>query len=241
MSVQVLYGGYLHPENEAAVTVDVSTVFSPAKFAVQRLVRWTIEGIMIGSGPVELASRQALLEAAYATNYLDCLQVETSTGAILQGLTNASSYTGVRVTRPPSFPKGDGAEFATERHYSIVLEAEYELNVSPEIVDYKETITMGGGGPLIAFVECITGPSRKQILKEQTAFFARQSGYAVGRRFPPPRNQPIFPADLFTSPETSIESAGREGLALRNNRITWNYEFRASYPLIGNPIQWPLF
>lgn len=242
MAIRTIFGGYQHADNEAAVVVTARTNDNPAKLAFSNTVRWEVSGTIIGTSPADLAAKQAALVAAYSVNYQDASQIDTSTGLIIQQLSDAGSYTGVRVIQPPSFPRGDGAEFATERTYRIVLEAEYEIQARPEIVEYRETLTMMGGGPLIAHLTAIEGEPIKQQLAERTPYVAVQSGYLVSLttdQQPPP---PIFGyANLKEAPQITYTSADRLGKALRNYRVEWSYKFEAAQPLRGRPNQWPNF
>lgn len=240
MGIQLVYGNYFHAINEAEVKTDVSIDFNPARIAYSRVVRWMIDGVLIGSGPAELAFQQAALVAAYDTHYLNATLIDTSTGGALMTLSNAGSITGVRVIKPPSFPTGRGAEFATKRTYSIVLEAEYEYTGSPEIVEWKETVKMWGGGPKLVWVEVVEGPAQLQQLKQQQTYKALQTGTAVGRLTKPTPPAPIWPGALMEKPERTIESAERIGYSLRNSRVSWSYMFESSAPLLGLPNEWPL-
>ena len=240
MGIQTRYGGYTHAENEAAVVVSVQTNFDSAKLAYMNTVRWEISGTMIGTGPADLANKQAALISAYSVNYQDAAQFDNVTGLIIQTLSDSGSFSGVRVVQPPSFPRGDGPEFATERTYRIVLEAEYEIPAKPETVEYRETLVMMGGGPLITHLTAIEGDPIKQQLAEKTPYVAVQSGYLVSRSAEQGAPPPIFGyANLKKAPQITLSSADRIGKALRNFRVEWSYEFEAAQPLRGRPNQWP--
>lgn len=240
MPLQLFYGGFPHAIDEPTITIDVSTNFNQANFAISRIVQWNIRGVMLGFGPVALAAQQILMEQAYQIPFQDFVLVDTTTGAVLQSLRNNGSISGVRLIKPPSFPKGDGAEFATGRTYEIIAQAEYELNAPTGLSDYSETVSYGGGGPAFGMVTCISGPPVKIVMAESVPYTATQTGYAVGRLGYPFPNAPIWPDALANAGTIEKASPKRNGFSFRDWRVSWNYSFTSAVPLVADPALWEL-
>jgi hypothetical protein len=238
--VQVRYGAYFHPPGEVDVKIDRDALWEPSRQALVYRETWTLSGTMIGEGPDDLAYRCQLLQAAYQ-NGQSAATVSLVTGLPLQVLNHDASMSGVTVVRPPSFPKGDGAEFATERNFVIVLQADYEAVGASHLVDFRETISLMGGGPRRVWVPTITGRPRRQIITEYTTYKCTQQGSAIGRRARPQEPVPLYP-DLEDQDRRNITKGGgtRIGLDLRNFPISWSYFFESDQPFDALPNEWPL-
>jgi hypothetical protein len=233
------YGSYRHPFQEAAVSIGRSIQMEPSGLAARVIHTWQISGIMIGSSATELGARCNLLDQAYSRSFLDVF-ISDQNGNVIHSLRNAGSLTGVQVIQPPSYPKGDGAELATERTYSIVLQAEFLINVISPLMAFTETIQLSGGGPLFGILPTITGLPRRALLRQATEFRATQSGSAVGRLAYPFPMAPIWPGALKMAPTITRTSGSRQGLGLIGWTVQWQYEYESPFPLIGLPNIWSL-
>lgn len=238
MSLQVVYGNYFHASDEAAVAINRSTALDQTGQGLTYRDTWVITGEMIADTPTALAARCLLLEAGYSRHYRDAAIIDSS-GNVLHLLQNSGSFTGVRVIQPPSYPRADGPELATQRTFQITLEAEYQFAIGDAYLAYQETVQSGGGGPLLTVVQTITGPPRRQKLADQTPFTAMQSGSATGRLAYPPIPGPLWPGALMKAPVITRTGPSRQGQGLIGWSVSWQYEFAAAGPLLGLPTTWP--
>jgi hypothetical protein len=147
------------------------------------------------------------------------------------------------VIAPPSFPRGQGAEYSTFRNYTIALEAEW-LAPQATLLAWQETIRFQGGGPRFAYLEPINGQPVKQLLKQATTFKATQSGEAVGYAAYPLPALPIWPdAEHTDRREIRYELPRRMGPpgnpTYTQFKVSWSYSFEDSGPLLGLPTAWP--
>lgn len=237
------YGSYIHAENEVSITIDQQSVVNEAgqQYAVDKT--WNIQGIIQAPTQALVIVAYTLLEAAYSRWYQN-LTLLTDTGLVAHQLPNAGSLTGVRITKPPSYPKGEGAELSTFRTYSITATARYPaIGATNPLKSFHESLAMSGGGPRRAVVECANVRPQEQVIKAFTAFRAVQSGQAVGMF-----NYPIVPAPIF--PGKEVEPSIPPGNPVPGSPrllngihidwpVSWHYEYISATPLVGLPNRWP--
>jgi hypothetical protein len=152
-------------------------------------------------------------------------------------LLNAGSKTGVRVTHL-DFPKTVGPEYCTERTYHFRAEATYPLPGSANFaLEFRESLSFGGGGPLYVVRPAINGPPQRQLVYPQTAYRARQRGYCVGHLAQLPPLPPRWPQALRQSGEFDYDGPDRPARGVYEKfRTSWSYEFESAGPLAGtNP------
>ncbi len=239
--MQLLYGSYAHAENEATVSIQSSRVLNDAEQSIETRTVWSIQGQLHADSQAELITAIALLEAAYAVDYYDLVLLDNS-GNVAHALRNAGSTTGVRITQPPSYPDGRGAEFSTYRTYTIVAEASYRI-VPPDgqsaLVSFSETVSIRGGGPVYAMVETVEGPAERQRIRNFSACRATQSGQAVGLFDYPPVPAPLFPDFLTEDPVISRTGPDKTGPnTLENYKVSWEYQFASPSQLFALPNVW---
>lgn len=144
-------------------------------------------------------------------------------------LTTTDSMTGVMVTSGPDYPSGSGVEYATERNYTVTLEAHYSLSNSDDLVAWQEQIRIvGTGGPRRVGVEFVTGAPEVQIVNQQTLMYAQQTGSAVGWSSHPVFWGPSAALAAYENVDRRVEQAGTPQLiggVFRNYPISWTYEF----------------
>jgi hypothetical protein len=191
------YGSYQHPANEA----NLEHIDYKCRYSTRLRKLTTIITMRIGGELLPSASTQAAIDAA-----IDQLQTAYSIDGFNFGFfTDADVLTNHRMisTDPScvcpvrvisrSFPKGEPAEFATKRTYSIVLQAEF-LTPESNLVEAHETIEyFGNAGPRWEVVETYEGPIR-QLVNQRTSQKIVQSGRLVALRthiLPP---GPLLPA-----------------------------------------------
>lgn len=239
--MRLYYGSYAHVENEAAVTIDRSVGFNDAQQTYDVTHTWTITGMIYGPDQNTVISNYAALEAAYSKNYKDLVWYGNDGTTVAHSLRNAGSVTGVRIIKPPSYPKADGGELTTWRSYTIVAEAKFFFSPrdKQQLSTFSETVRVSGGGPLFTMVETVEGVARRVKVRNRTAFHATQSGQAVGRgRYPVPPG-PIWPGFLLRDPEISRTSPRFSGVLFEDYGVSWSYEFGSGVPLAGLPHLWP--
>ncbi|MBX7106547.1 MAG: hypothetical protein K1X57_20900 [Gemmataceae bacterium] len=230
--MQVRYGGYSCVQNGVKWTTAIQTELAQ-NVPFNRRITVNLEGKLEGTSQADLAAKSAALQAAFLTPYLD-LVLLADNGAILESLRSGGSTTGVVCIAGPDFYSADGAEFATYRSYRATFQAEYPLQAGQAlIVAWTQSLTLGGGNPLIVDQLAINGPGVSVTASPQTPYTATQTGQAVGLY-----GYPNYPPPLFGSPR-SIEriptSPTRNGRGLVNYPIAWNYQFAAWTPLVGTP------
>lgn len=235
------YGSYSTADSECSVTIDRQALLNAAEQPYALRHTWDITGTLFANDTSSLVTALLALERAFATWYLD-LALLDSNGNVCHALPSAGSLTGVRILKPPSFPKGDGAELSTFRTYTIQATADYPYGLGQVVNPLKsftETLTVWGGGPRRTVVECAAGLPQPQILNEFTAFRATQVGSAVGMFGYPPIPDPLFPLALEENGQPSFTGGQLRGGVYVDFGVAWNYRFISATPLVGLPNQWP--
>jgi len=122
----------------------------------------------------------------------------------------------------------DGAEYATGRNYTIVLEADY-MNVEDQIYDFSETVQfIGNTGPRWELVTQCYGPPLPNIIADQTPQTIIQAGTATGISAWPYIPGELLPweykhGDMSYWEYGSPEVIGRNGKMMYP--IRWRYVF----------------
>lgn len=238
------YGDYRHPLGQPAIVISRRTLFSAANTPLAVVERWEINGLLQAGSAAEMSEQIDALEAAYSSGGHDLLlYLPDGSTASSHRLLNAQTLGGVRVVRPPSYPQGRGAEYATIRTFSVALEAELPLlPLDTALVSYRETLEFRGGGPRFGHLEPLIGLPIKQVLRRHTIFRATQRGEAVGWVAYPTPPSPLWPAALVESGTLHAASPRRRGsgeaLAYTDFPITWSYQFESALPLYGTPNVW---
>src|SRR5215213_466008 len=79
----------------------------------QSVMRVELKGELLGTDTTDIAQQSAALRAACVRPGVDVLLL-TDAGTILEGLRNATSISGIRITGP-DFPDGSGSDYTTHR------------------------------------------------------------------------------------------------------------------------------
>lgn len=200
------------------------------------------DGYLEGSSQADLTDKQRAMTVALMRpgGKLTLLRDDGADSATL--LDNASSITGVVVTDGPNFPDADGPEYVTQRHFVFTAEADYYARGTNALtlLDWQETISITGGGPLYVVRPALYGPPQRQKVYEQTPCQVVQSGYAVGLvRYPTPPPQ-LFPFALKMTPEVRETTPTKRGNGYTEYRIDWTYTFEWPLPLFAHPTPWPI-
>ncbi len=241
--MHLVYGTYEHADNECSITIDRQSVMNEAgqQYALDHT--WTINGIIQADDTDEVILAYSLMEIAYSRWYQN-LVFYTDDGTRAHSLLNAGSLTGVRIMKPPYYPKGEGAELSTFRSYSIVATCRYPaIGATNPLKSFTEILQMSGGGPRRAVVECVNLPPQEQVLQLYTAYRAVQAGQAVGMYAYPPVQPPIFPGKQVVL--DVVPGGAQYGSPKLLNGIyvdwpvSWHYEYISATPLVGLPHRWP--
>lgn len=235
------YGSYSTADGECSVVISRDAVLNEAGQPYALRHTWNINGTIFGDDTAAVVANLLALERAFAVWGRDLAMLD-SAGTVCHSLPSTGSLSGVRITQPPSYPKGDGAELSTFRTYSITATADYPYGlgqVANPLRSFTETLSVSGGGPRRTVVECAFGPPQPQTLNQFTAFRGTQSGAAVGMFGFPPIPLPIFPAALAEAGQFDhVGGKLRNGIYM-DFGVSWSYRFESATPLIGVPNLWP--
>lgn len=233
------YGNYQTADSEVSVTILREAQVNEAGQPYALRHTWDITGIIFGDDTAAVVANLLALERAFAFWGNDLALID-SNGTICHAMPSGGSLTGVRITKPPSYPNGDGAELSTFRTYSITATCDYPYGpVTNPLKSFTETLAFSGGGPRRIVVECAFGPPQPQIVNQFTAFRATQTGSAVGMYGYPPIPPPIFPAALVENGSPSFTGGQLRNGVYVDFGVQWAYRFESPTPLIGLPNQWP--
>lgn len=237
MASLLTYSGFSHESNEAnLVGVSKRTQYSPRGKKLQLVESWDISGEIQATTVAGIISRMQAIEQAYS---VDGGQATYSIDGTVAHTLNANSDSGVRVVYR-GFPRGDGAELATKRTFSVKLEAIYDATTQAggdDLVAWTESIsTEGDGSPLVIVVtevpgvQTVGGLYTVQIAPRTPVIYT-QSGTAVGYSTYPVAPPPFNPEGLFGY-RTRIQriSGRRVGNNIRFFTTKWFY-------LMGRDVQ----
>lgn len=245
------FGSHSRPTNEVTIGIGKESQIDDRGRRIGVKVTWTVTGIVQADTHAALIAAVAALEAGFAGDRKD-LTFKYDDGTILHQLRNKWCSGGVRVIRPPYYPKGNGAEASTYRTYEVVLEGQVlpgrgspdiaEPSSGAQLTSWQETLTMSGGGPLFVMLPVAVGRPIKQIVRQATPYMAVQSGSATGRFAYPPYPGPIFPRDEHQDQRQETPgSPKRQGDDLIDWPVSWRYSFESASPLRGLPTSNPPF
>ena len=236
MAPYIKYGNYQHGQGECALAISKDAVYSESNVRRGWIERWEITGRLQPTDETQagVTAALALLEAGYSTDGYD-LGLYLDTGVLTQHFIDSSATVGgTRVTRLPSYPVGEGAEYNVYRNYSITVEAEIPDTSSSALLHSQESISWEGtGGPDWGFLLTLTGPPQPQTFAQATPVRMIQRGSAVGNGAYPLSSSPIWP-------QNELQTARRIDYAVprRNSNertISWSYTFQATQQLSGLP------
>lgn len=196
---------------------------------------------MIASTQLILNTGILGLKAGYSRNGQDLAILFDDLSLTNHVLISATTIGGTMVTNGPDFPEWRGVELGTVRTYSITVEGDV-YNIGNYLLDFTESLEFEGGGPMIAFLQTLTGLPQKQQTAESTPYRVRQEGSAVGLYAYPNPAAPIWPAALERAPTLRKGSPKRSGLigapVYTEFPVSWSYQFADVAPLVGNPNIW---
>lgn len=239
----VAWNTYIHQMDETSVVISLLPRYNALGRKQGTVERWRLKGMVFGDTVANVTAAANTIEAAYGDNGGNLLLLDNNGILIHRSLLSNGSIGGVRMIRF-DFPVGEGAEWTTYRNYEIEAEAEYPES-GGEILDWRESVTTGGGKPRWVIKEPLKGKPIRQQTHERTKYFARQSGMAVGLSDYPDPPAPLWPDDLHEDREPLTKESPRTiGIGVGQYRteyiIHWDYEFESIEPLNGSPTEAPV-
>lgn len=222
------YGSYTHPANEVNLTsFEAFRIFNERGKQESVLYRLHATGEILETGQSDLHAAIAARINAYSVQNQDVGLLHddgTPTSHYLRAA-DPDTLTGVRIVRH-AWPKGDPAEYATQRTFYMVFEAEHR-RLESQIVGFHESVQVIGGGPRIRGIEFEVGPPLFVVLNQQTISRVEQVGFMEGFDFYPDPGlipAPIFPGyNLRDLTRVRREAPRLRGIQATNYRVAWSY------------------
>lgn len=229
------YGSFQHPNDEVNL-VSFTQRRIPNDRGQERLTRKTmqLQGVFIASTQAAIKEGILAREAAYVDWGKDAALFHDDETISAHSLVSSDSVGGVRVLAV-DFPEGDGAEYATQRTFSIVLEADFITRLAT--LAFQETLRFTGtGGRRVKLIETLTGSPQAQTTNLRTIQRVVQSGSSVGELAYPLVPSPIFPrSELLDRREIVPGSPRRQENDFIEWPISWIYHFAFTSPVSGIP------
>ena len=236
MAPYIKYGSYQHGQGECALAISKDAIYSESNVRRGWIERWDLTGRLQPATETQAGVTAAIaaLENGYSINGYD-LGLYLDTGVLTQHFIDSSATVGgTRVTRPPSYPTGEGAEYNVYRNYSITVEAEIPDTSSSTLLHWREAISwQGTGGAEWGYLVPLTGPPLPQQFTQASLVRMTQQGYAVGNGGYPTAADPIWPqAEQVTQRRIMYELPGRN---TNERQVNWSFSFLAPMQLAGLP------
>lgn len=237
------YGNYTHPENEAHLMAffvrprmnrrgrRVSS-FYEMHVQIELILPSTIDSTDKNLSQAWFTSEIQKLVGIYGNNGLDAYFLQDDGTPTSHSLLSGPSISGVTVHQR-SYPRGDGAEYATARTIYNVFRAEYVEQDSP-LWHYQEIVTnVGAGGPRWEMVPRIKGLPVSYILNQRTPQHVSQVGRAVGvLGYPLSYMAPLYPLN-FEHTERRVVAPGTPefmGNGYMLYPLNWAFHFTLQQP-----------
>ena len=236
------YGSYTHALDEAEVAIVEDVERDQDEAPLRSVIRWSIRGLLQAADTDALITAMRALEAAYASDGSDIYILKDDQTTVCHSILSRETDGGVKIVRRPSYPIGRGAELSTYRSYEITIEAVKAFTSRlGAVLSYVEQLTISGGGPRYSILELRNGAPQVQLVSQQTAYTATQSGQAVGYNDWPDIPPPYWGAPIFDQPNSSYSRSLPKLMGSGRNRrfreypISWSYRFQSASPLSGSP------
>lgn len=194
------WGDYTHAGGEVYYTRTRRPKYSRLNKREGYREVWSIKGDLLDSSASGLATKIALLEAAYKDHGRDLtFRFEDGT-ATQDALVSSSTLNGTRVldfswlsgVTLSQGHFGSMTQHVYTRAYQIVVQGEI-LDSEFNIVFFTHSVRLLGLGGLDYVVqESLAGPPITQVTKLQTGFGAMQTGMAIGLNSHPAPSAPMF-------------------------------------------------
>lgn len=245
MAMQLKYGTYAFAAGGVKVASSRKITLDARKVPITFDDSIECDGFLEGVGQNALSTAEAALKTALALRNKDLVFLCDDGSQSSMCLLNAGSITGVRVTDGPHFHDVVGPEFVSQRHFKFTAEADYKYSGTKRttIIEWGETLSFSGGGPLYVTLPALIGYPQRQMVYERTPCKAKQKGFAVGYggdttpAYPDPAPA-IWPFALVSSPDTVYFHPIKMGDNYTNWRMEWEYTYEWPDFLTGTPTLW---
>lgn len=183
--MKATYGTYEHDQHELAVRCEYRAIFDKFRRRMGEQVRFILVGTKRAATQADLTTALQALFTAYQSDYLDfTLFLDDGTTPTAHILDTSATFGGVKVVAGPDFlnhaPWGARPEYANQRSYYIVLQA--ETRAGSGLYAWQEKMLIRGtGAAKWRYSPQISGAPQSQILQDQTTFWYIQQGMNIGR------------------------------------------------------------
>lgn len=238
--ITIRYGSYVHPYGTTTYSVQRQTVFNARRAPHMEAQKVSIQGLVHGDNPTDLANNFATLSAAYDQTGVDfSIQVDGTDMPVFT-LFDSNVLGGIRVTQKPSIPATSGGAHLKYLPFQVELEAMVPYVSSAfALLSFQETLSFSGGGPVTSMIEALYGPPQKQQTREQSVYRCTQSGNAVAMFGLPYIPDPIFGIANLVRGGDSSRGGGDPWTATSYGRsASWSYQYESATPLVGLPNEW---
>ena len=228
----IQYGNYRHAGAEGSFVLSRDFSVGDSGFINGVTERWVITGRLEAPDRAQLTTELIALETAYSVNGLDLIFLDVDgVTPTAHNLISANSITGTRITNF-SYADSRNAEYSTFRHYSITVEADFNLSPFgfPLAETFQDSLTFTStGGPRFVVRTTLNGPPVRQQVAAFTPVQAVQTGSSTGRFSQPNPATPIYPIDEQVDrrqvTRTQSRSEGRTSFT-----TNWTYTYLAIQP-----------
>jgi len=234
--VKLKYGTFTHEINEVSLQISVTPEITERGDKIADIEIWNISGLIIGTSIVDLTTKIDAIKAAYAINNQDIELLTDGGSSTSHSMFKVDVFGDIRVTSGPSFPEGNGVEYATVRTFNITVEGRTLDPSALELLAFSDSISIDEGIPDFTHLIPIEGVPQKQFVNEQTPWTASQQGTAVGKTAYPffAVPSPAFPDSLKKKNIAKVNPKFDRG-SLIEFQISWSYQFESADELDANP------
>lgn len=216
------YGNYQHDSNECTFTVTKDAKYTESGLPYELVERWDITGELYASTVAGLTAKILALEAAYNVGGRDIALYQDDGTITAAKMLSGDTLSGTQVIRPPSYPDGSGADYATYRRYAISVQGIYPANVSG-LIAYRESVTIQGTGAATwGYTPILNGPPVQQQLTGGSTVITTQEGYATALNAYPVANGPLLSSEHHEQRVVRQEVPAKSS---RQRTVSWRYVF----------------
>lgn len=225
--IRLQYGDYEHPLSEAAVSISRRPEFDDSgnDFAIRNI--WSIQGELLGTSQADISTQIQQLEDAYSQQNRN-VRLEFEGGqATAHQINVQDTIDGVRVSAGPSYPVGQGAEYANFRTYTIQIEALVKTGKGTSLIFWDEVVGSTGGQPRDILIETLNTIPIRQRVADATTVIVTQTGRAMSNIGWPIAPAPVLPNEAILQQRITRRAPQEtfsDGFATRRLwETTWSY------------------
>lgn len=233
------YGSYRHPDGEVGLraydrVLQKNTRGNPS-IEVMTMV---LELEVVADGQAAIDKRIREIDVAYSRQGYDAGFYLDQGGRSQNFMVSATSLGGVQVVQPPSWSDRDGAEYATHRSGSIVLQATYFAANAEQTSHWQESLRfIGDCGPRYSLVETDTGTPERYLVQRKTKQIIIQSGRHITLTRPPGTPQMLYSRQMLIPEQSQVSwhspnVLGGKGIEYG---VDWTFTFESERPRNGLP------